>query len=159
MSATQQVTAPHDYEVGKYSIGEVVARTGLTAHTLRWYERIGLMRHVSRQGPGAGRDGNGRGSRRRYSDHDLDWLEFVGKMRLTGMPVADMLRYAELVRLGDQTRAARRELLQDHREEVRNRISDLQSCLLVIDHKIETYADAERSNDDEHSQDEHSQAG
>ncbi|MFI6582158.1 MerR family transcriptional regulator [Embleya sp. NPDC050493] len=159
MSATQQVTAPEDYEVGKYSIGEVVERTGLTAHTLRWYERIGLMRHVNRQGPRTGGNGNGRGSRRRYSDHDLDWLEFVGKMRLTGMPVADMLRYAELVRRGDETRPDRRELLEDHREEVRNRISDLQSCLLVIDHKIRMYADAERSNDDEHHEDEHSQAG
>jgi DNA-binding transcriptional MerR regulator len=145
----EQITTP-DSEVGKYSIGEVVERTGLTAHTLRWYERIGLMQYVSRQGPRTGRDASGRGSRRRYSDRDLGWLEFVGKMRLTGMPVADMLRYAELVRAGDHTRAARQELLRDHREEVRNRISDLQSCLLVIDHKIEMYA--ERSQDDEHSQ-------
>ncbi|MGC0416717.1 MerR family transcriptional regulator [Embleya sp. AB8] len=151
MSATRTIT-PDDYEVGKYSIGAVAERTGLTAHTLRWYERIGLMRHVSRQGPRTGQGGNGRGTRRRYSDRDLDWLEFVGKMRLTGMPVADMLRYAELVRQGDATRFARRELLEEHREEVRNRISDLQSCLLVIDHKIESYADAERSNHDEHSQ-------
>ncbi|WP_406282105.1 MerR family transcriptional regulator [Embleya sp. NBC_00896] len=144
-----RLSTPDDYEVGKYSIGEVVERTGLTAHTLRWYERIGLMQHVSREGPRTGRDGNGRGSRRRYSDHDLTWLEFVGKMRLTGMPVADMIRYAELVRAGDHTRAARRQLLVDHREEVRNRISDLQSCLLVIDYKIETYAE---SDDDEHSE-------
>ncbi|MFE5330141.1 MerR family transcriptional regulator [Embleya sp. NPDC056575] len=150
--SVQQARPSADYEVGKYSIGEVAERTGLTAHTLRWYERIGLMRHVSRQRPRTGGDGSGQGSRRRYSDHDLDWLEFVGKMRLTGMPVADMLRYAELVRQGDHTRRARRELLAEHREEVRNRISDLQSCLLVIDHKIEMYADAEASDDDEHSQ-------
>jgi DNA-binding transcriptional MerR regulator len=144
----EQITTP-DAEIGRYSIGEVAERTGLSAHTLRWYERIGLMQQVSREGPRSGRDAGGRGSRRRYSDRDLHWLEFVGKMRLTGMPVADMIRYAEMIRAGDHTRAARRELLQDHREEVRNRISDLQSCLLVIDYKIETYA--ERSEDDDHS--------
>ncbi len=73
-----------------YSISEVVAFTGLTAHTLRWYERIGLMPHVDRSHTG----------QRRFSNRDLDWLAFVGKLRLTGMPVADMVRYAELLREG-----------------------------------------------------------
>lgn len=73
-----------------YTISEVVAFTGLTAHTLRWYERIGLMPHIDRSHTG----------QRRYSNRDLDWLDLVGKLRLTGMPVADMVRYAELVREG-----------------------------------------------------------
>ena len=76
-----------------YTISEVVAFTGLTAHTLRWYERIGLMPHVDRSHTG----------QRRFSNRDLDWLAFVGKLRLTGMPVADMVRYAELVREGEHT--------------------------------------------------------
>lgn len=74
----------------RYTISEVVAFTGLTAHTLRWYERIGLMPHVDRSHTG----------QRRYTNRDLDWLVFVTKLRLTGMPVADMVRYAELVRQG-----------------------------------------------------------
>jgi len=134
---------PPDDEIGKYSIGEVVERTGLTAHTLRWYERIGLMSRVGREVPRSGRDEQGRGSRRRYSERDLNWLEFVGKLRLTGMSVADMLRYAELVREGEHTRAERAELLAAHREEVRERISDLQACVLVLDLKIEMYAESE----------------
>lgn len=74
----------------KYTISEVAALTGLTAHTLRWYERIGLMPHIDRSHTG----------QRRYTNRDLDWLALVGKLRLTGMPVADMVRYAELVRAG-----------------------------------------------------------
>ncbi|WP_455359373.1 MerR family transcriptional regulator [Streptomyces sp. SYSU K21746] len=115
-----------------YSISEVAALTGLTAHTLRWYERIGLMPHVDRSHTG----------QRRFTSRDLDWLAFVGKLRLTGMPVADMVRYAELVREGEHTVAARRELLEQTRRDVRARIAELNDTLAVLDYKINTYADA-----------------
>ncbi|MEU8981162.1 MerR family transcriptional regulator [Streptomyces sp. NPDC048309] len=118
-----------------YTISEVVAFTGLTAHTLRWYERIGLMPHIDRSHTG----------QRRYSNRDLDWLDLVGKLRLTGMPVADMVRYAELVREGDQTYTARYELLEATRRDVRARIAELQDTLAVLDHKINFYADAGRT--------------
>ncbi|HSA52958.1 MAG TPA: MerR family transcriptional regulator [Yinghuangia sp.] len=135
---------PADSSVGRYTISEVAARTGLSAHTLRWYERIGLMPHVGREAP---RSGNGQAGRRRYSERDLGFLEFVGKLRATGMPVADMIRYAELAREGDATLAERHRMLVEHREEVRARISDLTSCLLVLDYKIDFYGactDAEK---------------
>ncbi|MDX3095802.1 MerR family transcriptional regulator [Streptomyces sp. ME01-24h] len=119
----------------RYTIGEVSAITGLSAHTLRWYERIGLMPHVDRSQTG----------QRRFTNRDLDWLAFVGKLRLTGMPVADMVRYAELVRLGEQTFSARRELLESTRRDVLRRITELQGTLAVLDHKIDTYADARRA--------------
>jgi DNA-binding transcriptional MerR regulator len=115
-----------------YTISEVVAFTGLTAHTLRWYERIGLMPHVDRSHTG----------QRRYSNRDLDWLDLVGKLRLTGMPVADMVRYAELVREGDHTYGERFELLKATREDVLARIAELQDTLAVLDRKINFYADA-----------------
>ncbi|SER88961.1 DNA-binding transcriptional regulator, MerR family [Streptomyces sp. yr375] len=115
-----------------YTISEVVAFTGLTAHTLRWYERIGLMPHVDRSHTG----------QRRYSNRDLDWLEFVGKLRLTGMPVADMVRYAELVREGDATFTERFDLLESTRRDVLARISELRDTLAVLDRKIDFYADA-----------------
>ncbi|GAA0935109.1 MULTISPECIES: MerR family transcriptional regulator [Streptomyces violaceusniger group] len=118
----------------QYSISEVVAYTGLTAHTLRWYERIGLMPHVDRTHTG----------QRRFTNRDLDWLDLVGKLRLTGMPVADMVRYAELVREGEHTFAEREKLLTAHRENVRERIAELQSTLEVLDFKIDVYADARR---------------
>ncbi|MET7649968.1 MULTISPECIES: MerR family transcriptional regulator [unclassified Streptomyces] len=115
-----------------YTISEVVAFTGLTAHTLRWYERIGLMPHIDRSHTG----------QRRYNNRDLDWLDLVGKLRLTGMPVADMVRYAELVREGENTFGERYELLEATRRDVRARIAELQGTLAVLDRKITFYADA-----------------
>lgn len=119
----------------RYTISEVVAFTGLTAHTLRWYERIGLMPHIDRSHTG----------QRRYTNRDLDWLDLVGKLRLTGMPVADMVRYAELVREGDHTYGERFELLRATREDVLARIDELRGTLAVLDRKISIYADAGRA--------------
>lgn len=118
----------------RFTISEVSDYTGLSAHTLRWYERIGLMPLVDRSHTG----------QRRYGPRDLDWLDLVGKLRLTGMPVADMVRYAELVRQGEETVAERERLLCAHREDVRRRISELRSTLDVLDYKIDIYADARR---------------
>ncbi|APE21454.1 MULTISPECIES: MerR family transcriptional regulator [Streptomyces] len=115
-----------------HTISEVSALTGLSAHTLRWYERIGLMPHVDRSHTG----------QRRFTEQDLHWLAFVGKLRLTGMPVADMVRYAELVREGDHTRDARRELLEATRRDVLSRITELQDTLAVLDIKISHYGTA-----------------
>ncbi|WP_030566395.1 MerR family transcriptional regulator [Streptomyces aureocirculatus] len=124
---------PHPRPDGRdhYTISEVVAVTGLTAHTLRWYERIGLMPHVDRSHTG----------QRRYRNRDLDWLNLVGKLRLTGMPVADMVRYAELVREGEQTFGRRRELLERTRRDVLARVAELQDTLAVLDRKIDIYSD------------------
>ncbi|MFF5364966.1 MerR family transcriptional regulator [Streptomyces scabiei] len=116
----------------RYTISEVVDLTGLTAHTLRWYERIGLMPHIDRSHTG----------QRRYRNRDLDWLDLVGKLRLTGMPVADMVRYAELVRAGDHTYTERFDLLKSTRDDVLSRIAELQDTLSVLDRKINFYADA-----------------
>ncbi|WP_405980825.1 MerR family transcriptional regulator [Streptomyces sp. NBC_00158] len=114
----------------RYTISEVEARTGLTQHTLRWYERIGLMPHVDRSHSG----------QRRFTDKDLGWLSFVGKLRATGMSVADMVRYAELVREGEHTVDERRELLERTRREVRARLAELTDALGVLDFKINMYA-------------------
>ncbi|MCB5180922.1 MerR family transcriptional regulator [Streptomyces antimicrobicus] len=119
----------------RYTISEVEARTGLSQHTLRWYERIGLMPHVDRSHSG----------QRRFSDADLHWLAFVGKLRATGMSVADMVRYAELVREGAHTFAERRELLERTRRDVAARIAELTDALGVLDHKIAHYGGKARS--------------
>ena len=87
-----------------WSIGEAATKCGLSPHTLRWYERIGLLGTIDRGGDG----------RRRFSDRDLDWLSVLIKLRATGMPVRDMQRYAELVRSG-AGEAERLELLKRHR--------------------------------------------
>jgi DNA-binding transcriptional MerR regulator len=114
----------------QYTISEVVGFTGLSAHTLRWYERIGLMPHVDRSHTG----------QRRFSNKDLDWLALVGKLRLTGMPVADMVSYAEMVRAGDHTFPQRKALLESTRADVLRRIGELRDTLTVLDQKISAYA-------------------
>ncbi|MDN3020491.1 MerR family transcriptional regulator [Streptomyces sp. S.PB5] len=132
---------PHRRPEGQdsYTISEVVAFTGLSAHTLRWYERIGLMPHIDRSHTG----------QRRYSNADLDWLDFVGKLRLTGMSVADMVRFAELVREGDHTYGQRSQLLEATRRDVLSRIAELQDTLAVLDLKITFYSEAGRTRETE----------
>jgi DNA-binding transcriptional MerR regulator len=111
-----------------WTIGEAAAKCGLSPHTLRWYERIGLLPPIERGGDG----------RRRFSDADLDWLSLLIKLRATGMPVRDMQRYAELVRSG-AGQAERLELLTRHREQVRRDLAARLECLRLLDAKISYY--------------------
>ena len=111
-----------------WTISEAAAKCGLSQHTLRWYERIGLLGDIERGGDG----------RRRFSDGDLDWLSLLTKLRATGMPVRDMQRYAELVRSG-AGQAERLELLKRHREQVRRAIAAQRECLRLLDTKITYY--------------------
>ncbi len=119
-------------------IGELARRSGLTAHTIRYYERIGLL-------PYADRD---RSSQRDYDASILTWIEFLGRLKTTGMPIREMLRYAALREQGAGTEPERRAQLERHREQVRARIAELNACLLVLDTKIAGYADAENRIED-----------
>jgi DNA-binding transcriptional MerR regulator len=114
--------------VTTWTIGQAAEKCGLSQHTLRWYERIGLLGNIER-----GSDG-----RRRFSDGDLDWLSLLTKLRATGMPVRDMQRYAELVRSG-AGQAERLELLKRHREQVRRAIASQRECLKLLDAKVNNY--------------------
>jgi DNA-binding transcriptional MerR regulator len=111
-------------------IGELAKRSGLSAHTIRYYERIGLF-------PYADRD---RSSQRDYDASILTWIEFLGRLKTTGMPIREMLRYAALRERGIATEAERQELLERHRERVRAHVTELNACLLVLDTKIAGYA-------------------
>lgn len=111
-----------------WTISQVAEKSGLSAHTLRWYERIGLLDRVER-----GPDG-----RRRFSENDLEWVMLLHKLRTTGMRIRDMQRYAELVRSGGG-QAERVDLLEQHRELVLASLAQQQACLRVLDRKIRTY--------------------
>ncbi|MCG5071878.1 MerR family transcriptional regulator [Paraburkholderia tagetis] len=113
-------------------IGDLASLTGLSVHTIRYYERIGLI-------PFALRDASGQ---RAYDRSILEWLGFLGRLKKTGMPIQGMLRYAELRAQGAATQSERCELLVAHREAVREHIAELQSCLLALDAKIEGYSTA-----------------
>ncbi|MBB3001312.1 MerR family transcriptional regulator [Paraburkholderia tropica] len=113
-------------------IGDVAGLTGLSVHTIRYYERIGLI-------PFALRDGSGQ---RAYDRSILDWLAFLGRLKTTGMPIQGMLRYATLRAEGAATEAERCALLVEHRDAVRAHIAEMQACLLALDAKIEGYSTA-----------------
>jgi DNA-binding transcriptional MerR regulator len=111
------------------TIQDVAKLTGLSPHTLRHYERIGLLEPVGRAPSG----------HRRYAAADVAWLEFVTRLRTTGMPIRRMRRFAELRRRGDATVTERRALLQAHRRAVEARIRALEADLAAIDARIERY--------------------
>lgn len=115
-------------------IGELVQRTGLSAHTIRYYERIGLL-------PRADRD---RSRQRDYDTSILPWISFIGRLKTTGMPIRQMLRYTALREQGMGTEAERREMLEQHRERVQAHIAELNACLLILDAKIGGYAGAQQ---------------
>ncbi|MFL6155787.1 MAG: MerR family transcriptional regulator [Marmoricola sp.] len=112
------------------TIAEASEQTGLTAHTLRYYERDGLMlADVDRSASG----------HRRYSDRDLVWIQLITRLRSTGMPIRDVRRYAALVRAGDGNEAERLDLLMAHRERVEAQLAEVTANLRAIDHKIGVY--------------------
>lgn len=112
------------------TIGEAAAETGLTADTLRYYERGGLMlRPIPRGGSG----------HRRYAEGDLTWIRLITKLRSTGMPIRDVRRYTELCRAGDGNELERLELLRAHRQVVLARLAEVQDHLGAIDYKIGLY--------------------
>jgi len=114
----------------RLAISEVAEATGLSTHTLRYYERAGLMlTPVDRASS----------THRRYTDADVGWVEFLTKLRSTGMPIAVVAEYAELVRQGDATTADRLELLQRHRIAVLAQLDEVTKSLEAIDFKIGLY--------------------
>ena len=112
------------------SIADAAAATGVSVHTLRYYERAGLMfAPIDRASS----------SHRRYSEADLAWVQFLTRLRWTGMPIATIRRYTELARRGEESIADRRELLREHRERVLDRLAEMTASLKAIDHKIDIY--------------------
>jgi DNA-binding transcriptional MerR regulator len=117
------------------TIAKAAERSGLSAHTLRYYERIGLIHPVDR----------GTNGHRRYGRDDMEWLELLTKLRTTGMPIRQMVEYAKLVRAGHHTAAARRRMIEAHRAAIAERMSELEETAAVLDHKIAMYRDMERN--------------
>lgn len=112
------------------TIAEVAEQTGLSTHALRYYERDGLLlQAVDRAASG----------HRRYSADDVRWITLITKLRLTGMPIREVKKYADLVRLGEGTERERLDLLTAHRASVERQLVEVTSHLRAIDHKIGIY--------------------
>jgi DNA-binding transcriptional MerR regulator len=112
------------------SIAEAARRTRVSAHTLRYYERAGLVvTTVDRTA----------GGWRRYQQQDLYWITLCTKLRATGMPIKTIRRYAQLVSAGPGNQQERLALMEAHRAEVTAKLTELQENLELIDHKINVY--------------------
>jgi len=119
----------------RLSISDVAELTGLTTHTLRYYERAGLLLvPVDRASS----------THRRYTEADVGWVRFLTKLRSTGMPIATVREYVELARAGDGTTADRLELLLRHRIAVLAQLEEITQSLAAIDYKIDLYQKATR---------------
>ncbi|WP_279586472.1 MerR family transcriptional regulator [Naumannella halotolerans] len=103
--------------------------TGVTAHTLRFYERAELIRPVARNS----------GNQRRYSSADVEWVRFLLRLRETGMPISQMREYAALREQGPVTTEARLRLLQAHQAGLREQITLLRSHEKALAEKIRLY--------------------
>ncbi|WP_242893789.1 MerR family transcriptional regulator [Actinomadura litoris] len=112
------------------AIAEAARRTGVSVHTLRYYERAGLVVTTLDRTAGGWR---------RYHRLDLDWILVCTRLRATGMPIRSIRRYAELVAAGRGNEEERLALLESHRAEVTARLAEIQENLKLIDHKIDVY--------------------
>ncbi|MEP4031799.1 MerR family transcriptional regulator [Roseibium polysiphoniae] len=110
-------------------IGDLAQKCGLSVDTLRYYEKIGLI-------PKPLRD---RGGRRVYDQTILRWVDFLDRLKATGMGIKDRLRYADLRTRGAASLTERRQMLEDHRDKVRSDLERLTEMLDVLDDKIILY--------------------
>jgi DNA-binding transcriptional MerR regulator len=113
-------------------IAEVSEQYGLSADTLRYYERVGLIPTVTRNNGGI----------RDYSELDLRRVEFIKCMRSAGLPIEVLIEYVRLVQQGDKTIEVRKEILKEQRELLLARMQEMQKTLDILDHKIDVYENA-----------------
>jgi len=119
------------------TIQQVAQQTGLSIDTLRYYERIGLLEPV-------GRAQNGH---RRYTQHDLAWIDLLMRLRDTGMPRAQMVRFAELRRQGSPTLTERRLMLEQHQHSLQQHMQELEQHMAMLQHKIARIKELEAQQD------------
>jgi len=108
---------------------------GLSSYTLRYYEKIGLLKHVQRNSSG----------HRVYSNRDIDWVNFIKRLKDTGMPLEEIQKYASLRDLGVKTVVDRQELLEIHRENLKEHIRQQNEHLKALEDKIKLYKSGEVS--------------
>jgi DNA-binding transcriptional MerR regulator len=111
------------------TIAEVSKKFQLSADTLRYYERVGLIPSVHRT----------KGGIRDYNEEDCRWVEFIKCMRSAGLPIEALIEYVNLFQQGEKTNKARKELLIEQRRLLLERMEDMKATLERLDYKIERY--------------------
>ena len=118
------------------TIQQIAKVTGLTVHTLRYYEKMGLLEGVARDEHGY----------RRYSEADIAWVEFLICLRGMGMPISEVKHYSDLRSQGMSTIKPRRKLLEAHKRKVSAQIQELKKNMMKIEEKINLYKTLEQEN-------------
>lgn len=111
------------------TIQQVAGLTGLSVHTLRYYEKIGLMDPIRRAKNG----------HRAYHMDDMEWIRLIVRLRSTGMPIVEMQRFADMMRMGDAGISRRRALLEEHEQKLMLQAKELEDTLGVLRDKIAYY--------------------
>jgi DNA-binding transcriptional MerR regulator len=112
-----------------YSMKYVVEHLNVTANTLRYYEKEGLLKNISRDSRG----------RRIYNDENIEMLDFIRALRLTGMPISEIRKYFKLYELGDDTISQRKEMMLQHKLKIQNKINEDLKHLEAISYKAAMY--------------------
>lgn len=115
-----------------YSIGQVAKKTGLTAHTLRYYQKEGLLPFLQKSSSGL----------RVFSDNDLGWLGLIECLKETGMPLKDIRQYIDWYLEGDSTLSLRLDMFKNQKNRVEEQIRQFQKHLEKIEYKIALYEEA-----------------
>ena len=118
-----------------YSIQDVSKKTGLTAHTLRYYEKEGLISGVERS----------QGGFRQYTDEDLERLGLICCLKNTGMSIQEIARFVQLTHEGDHTLEERVQLLREHRERVLERMEEMQKHIDKVTWKLNFFTEKLRA--------------
>jgi DNA-binding transcriptional MerR regulator len=129
---------PSMEQISNITIQKMADITGLSVHTLRYYEKVGLLLYVKRSSNGY----------RLYSESDAAWIEFLQRLKATGMSIQQMQQFAILRSKGVETITERRILLEEHSQIVQMQISDLQRNLSALVEKINHYKQLEEENKD-----------
>ncbi len=117
------------------TIQEMSEKTGLSSHTLRYYEKEGLIIRIGRNKSG----------HRAYKKEDVEWVKLIRCLKVTGMPVAAIKKFIKLFLEGDRTVPERKSLLVSHRQKVLDKIKEFNGYLEKINFKIKHYSEMEKS--------------
>lgn len=118
------------------TIKEVAEKFDITTDTLRYYERIGLIPAVPRTASGI----------RDFDEITVKWLEFVLCFKKAGVPLESIVEYVKLAIEGDHTQEARRDILVETRDQLLEKMEEIQACLKLLDYKIDTvYKDCNKA--------------
>lgn len=119
----------------EFEIGEASDLLKLKKHTLRYYENIGLITNIRKNSSG----------KRIYTENDLKSLEFINRLRKTGMSIKQMRKYSELRRLGDSTITERKNIMKNHLDIIKGKINELLEAQDYVSKKVEAYTEMEEN--------------